>query len=86
MRARTRYPRIRCCKPRLQIPIDNQAAYLRFVQKTVHEAQPSGALGFIRKLRLQSAIESAYPKLGYALFMRDGLEKVWEIEARKSGK
>jgi hypothetical protein len=59
---------------------------LRFVQKTVHEAQPSGALGFIRKLRLQSAIESAYPKLGYALFMRDGLEKVWEIEARKSGK
>jgi glyoxylase-like metal-dependent hydrolase (beta-lactamase superfamily II) len=66
--------------------IDNQAAYLRFVQKTVRDAEPSGALGFIRKLRLQSAIEGAYPKLGYNLFMRDGLEKVWEIEARKGGK
>jgi glyoxylase-like metal-dependent hydrolase (beta-lactamase superfamily II) len=66
--------------------IDNQAAYLRFVQKTVREAAPSGTLGFIRKLRLQSAIEGAYPKLSYNLFMRDGLEKVWEIEARKSGK
>jgi glyoxylase-like metal-dependent hydrolase (beta-lactamase superfamily II) len=66
--------------------IDNQAAYLRLVQKTVRDAAPSGTLSFIRKLRLQSTIESAYPKLGYNLFMRDGLEKVWEIEARKSGK
>jgi glyoxylase-like metal-dependent hydrolase (beta-lactamase superfamily II) len=66
--------------------IEQQAAYLRFVQKTVRDAEPTGSLGFIRKLRLQSTIESAYPKLGYPLFMRDGLEKVWEIEARKRGK
>ncbi len=66
--------------------IDNQAAYLRFVQKTVRDAQPSGALGGLRKLLLQRTIENAYPKLGYALFMRDGLEKVWELEARKGNK
>jgi hypothetical protein len=77
---------MRCCKLRLQIPIDNQAAYLRFVQKTVRDAQPSGSLRFILRLRLQSTIESARPKLGYNLFMRDGLEKVWEIEARKGEK
>jgi hypothetical protein len=56
------------------------------LQKTVRDAAPSGTLSFIRKLRLQSTIESAYPKLGYNLFMRDGLKKVWEIEARKGGK
>ncbi len=66
--------------------IENQASYLRFVQKTVRDAQPNGALGQFRKLLLQRTIEAAYPKLGYALFMRDGLEKIWEIEARKSGK
>jgi hypothetical protein len=77
---------MRYCKPRLQIPIDNQAAYLRFVQKTVRDAQPSGALRFILMLRLQSTIESARPESGYNFFMRDGLEKVWEIEARNGGK
>jgi glyoxylase-like metal-dependent hydrolase (beta-lactamase superfamily II) len=66
--------------------IEQQAAYLRFVQKAVRDAEPRGTLGMFRKLRLQSAIESAYPKLGYPLFMRDGLEKVWEIEAGKGGK
>jgi glyoxylase-like metal-dependent hydrolase (beta-lactamase superfamily II) len=87
---------IRKMKPALVFPgrgkpggvelIEQQAAYLRFVQKAVRDAEPRGLLGMFRKLRLQSAIESAYPKLGYPLFMRDGLEKVWEIEAGKGGK
>lgn len=64
--------------------IESQATYLRFVQKTVRDAQPTGAPSMFRKLLLQRTIESAYPKLGYALFMRDGLERVWEIEARKA--
>ncbi len=63
--------------------IDKQVAYLRFVQKTVRDAKPSGALGFFRKWQLQSTIESAYPSLGYKLFMREGLEKVWAVEAAK---
>jgi glyoxylase-like metal-dependent hydrolase (beta-lactamase superfamily II) len=66
--------------------IDGQVAYLRFVQKTVRDAQPSGSLSYFRKWRMQSVIENTYPTLGYKLFMRDGLEKVWAIEAAKQGK
>jgi glyoxylase-like metal-dependent hydrolase (beta-lactamase superfamily II) len=63
--------------------LDQQAQYLRFVQKLVQAEQPSGELGWLTKLKLQRAIELQYPKLGYALFMRDGLPAVWRNEAAK---
>ncbi len=63
--------------------IDKQAQYLRFVQQQVRSAEPTGTLGLFRKLLLQQRIESAYPSLGYALFMRDGLAAVWALEAAK---
>ncbi len=63
--------------------LEKQATYLRFVQSTVREAKPEGSLGLVRKLWLQSKIERAYPDLGYALFMRDGLPEVWKNEAAR---
>jgi glyoxylase-like metal-dependent hydrolase (beta-lactamase superfamily II) len=63
--------------------LEQQAQYLRFVQKLVQAEQPSGELGWLTKLKLQRAIELQYPKLGYALFMRDGLPAVWRNEAAK---
>lgn len=63
--------------------LDRQIGYLRFVQRTVQEAQPSGELGLMRRLWLQWQIESAYPDLRFPRFMGDGLTRVWEVEARK---
>jgi glyoxylase-like metal-dependent hydrolase (beta-lactamase superfamily II) len=65
--------------------IDRQAAYLRFVQRAVQARNPSGALNFVNKFALTRQIEAAYPDLGYPLFMRDGLEAVWRVEAAKKG-
>jgi Metallo-beta-lactamase superfamily len=64
--------------------VDQQAAYLRFVQQVVREAEPTGSLGWVRKLLLQRRIEAAYPQLGYPIFMRDGLAAVWAQEASKA--
>jgi hypothetical protein len=57
--------------------VESQATYLKLVRKTVREVLAPGELGWIRKLWLQRKIEAAYPQLGYALFMRDGLPAVW---------
>jgi glyoxylase-like metal-dependent hydrolase (beta-lactamase superfamily II) len=67
--------------------IEQQASYLRKVQTWVREhlparaEGPAGRMSWWTKSRLQSQIESAYPGLGYPLFMRDGLEAVWQTEA-----
>ena len=63
--------------------IDGQAQYLRQVQTWVREDKPSGKIGFLAKRTLQNKIEQAYPKLGYPIFMRDGLPAVWETEGTK---
>jgi len=63
--------------------IDRQIAYLRFVQGMIREAQPEGDLRLWRKLWLQWRIGRAYPDLAFPGFMRDGLAKVWEVEARR---
>jgi glyoxylase-like metal-dependent hydrolase (beta-lactamase superfamily II) len=63
--------------------LEQQAQYLRLVQKLVQAEQPSGELGWLTKLKLQRAVEQQYPTLGYALFMRDGLPAVWRNEAAK---
>jgi glyoxylase-like metal-dependent hydrolase (beta-lactamase superfamily II) len=63
--------------------LEQQAQYLRFVQKLVQAEQPSGELGWLTKLKLQRTIELQYPNLGYALFMREGLHAVWRNEAVK---
>ena len=65
--------------------IDRQAAYLRFVQRAVQARNPSGSLSFLNKFALSRQIEAAYPDLGLPLFMRDGLEGVWRVEAAKRG-
>jgi glyoxylase-like metal-dependent hydrolase (beta-lactamase superfamily II) len=61
--------------------LEKQATYLRFVQQLVRSAEPSGSLGWWRKLQLQQRIEASYPSLGYPGFMRDGLAAVWAEEA-----
>ncbi len=63
--------------------IERQAEYLRFVQDLVRAERPTGSLGWITKLQLQSAIERQYPALGYPLFMREGLAAVWREEAAR---
>jgi glyoxylase-like metal-dependent hydrolase (beta-lactamase superfamily II) len=60
--------------------IDTQAAYLKQVRTWVREALQPGDLGWFNKLRLARKIESAYPSLGYPIFMRDGLAAVWKSE------
>ncbi len=60
--------------------IDAQAAYLKQVRTWVREALQAGELGWFKKLRLERKIESAYPTLGYPIFMRDGLAAVWKTE------
>jgi glyoxylase-like metal-dependent hydrolase (beta-lactamase superfamily II) len=62
--------------------IDNQAAYLKQVRSWVREAIEPGELGRFTKFRLERKIEAAYPKLGYPIFMRDGLAAVWRTEQR----
>jgi glyoxylase-like metal-dependent hydrolase (beta-lactamase superfamily II) len=62
--------------------IDKQSAYLRQVRAWVRESMKPGELGWFTKLRLQRKIENAYPTLGYPIFMRDGLEAVWQTEQR----
>jgi glyoxylase-like metal-dependent hydrolase (beta-lactamase superfamily II) len=57
--------------------VESQATYLKLVRKSVREVLASGELGWFRKQLLQRKIEAAYPNLGYALFMRDGLPAVW---------
>jgi glyoxylase-like metal-dependent hydrolase (beta-lactamase superfamily II) len=63
--------------------IARQAEYLRDVQRRVRAYQPAGELSSWRKFRLAREIESAYPTLGYPIFMRDGLAAVWKAEAAK---
>jgi glyoxylase-like metal-dependent hydrolase (beta-lactamase superfamily II) len=64
--------------------IEAQAAYLKQVQRWVRETLSPGELGWLKKQMLQRKIEAAYPQLGYAIFMRDGLGAVWKTEhARK---
>jgi glyoxylase-like metal-dependent hydrolase (beta-lactamase superfamily II) len=86
-----RLEEIRAMKPKRIFPgrgkpggielLDAQAAYLRFVQKTARDSQPSGSLGTLRKWSLQQTIETRYPNLGFPIFMRDGLAAVWQSEA-----
>jgi glyoxylase-like metal-dependent hydrolase (beta-lactamase superfamily II) len=64
--------------------INKQADYLRDVQRRVRESLQPGELGALRKLWLQRGIESAYPQLGYPIFMRDGLAAVWRTEQAKN--
>jgi hypothetical protein len=60
--------------------IQAQAAYLTQVRQWVREAIKPGDLGWIIKQLLQRKIENAYPALGYAIFMRDGLPALWKTE------
>jgi glyoxylase-like metal-dependent hydrolase (beta-lactamase superfamily II) len=63
--------------------IDAQRAYLSDVRNWVRQERVENggqALSFFAKLRLRTKIENAYPTLGYALFMRDGLAAVWANE------
>jgi glyoxylase-like metal-dependent hydrolase (beta-lactamase superfamily II) len=63
--------------------IDGQRAYLSDVRNWVRQERNENGgqtLSFFAKLRLRTKIENAYPTLGYALFMRDGLEAVWANE------
>jgi glyoxylase-like metal-dependent hydrolase (beta-lactamase superfamily II) len=63
--------------------IDGQRAYLSDVRKWVRQERAENGgqdLSFFAKLRLRTKIENAYPSLGYALFMRDGLAAVWANE------
>jgi glyoxylase-like metal-dependent hydrolase (beta-lactamase superfamily II) len=86
-----RLEEIRAMKPKRVFPgrgepggielIAQQSDYLRFVQSLVRAEQPSGSLGWLTKLRLQTVIERQYPELGFVLFMRDGLQAVWDQEA-----
>ena len=63
--------------------LERQAGYLHFVQHTVQDRTPSGALDFVSKWWLSRRIIAAYPDLGYPNFMRDGLDAVWRVEAAK---
>ncbi len=60
--------------------IQSQADYLTQVRHWVRESLKPGELGWFTKQILQRKIESTYPTLGYALFMREGLEAVWKTE------
>jgi glyoxylase-like metal-dependent hydrolase (beta-lactamase superfamily II) len=62
--------------------IDKQAAYLQQVRAWMRELMKPGELGWLTKFRLQRKIEGAYPALGYPIFMRDGLEAVWQTEQK----
>jgi glyoxylase-like metal-dependent hydrolase (beta-lactamase superfamily II) len=63
--------------------IQVQADYLIQVRQWVRERLvpgDSGELSWLTKQRLQRRIESAYPQLGYPIFMRDGLSAIWKTE------
>jgi glyoxylase-like metal-dependent hydrolase (beta-lactamase superfamily II) len=60
--------------------VNKQADYLRDVQRRVRAALKPGELGGLTKWLLQRQIESAYPALGYPIFVRDGLAAVWRTE------
>ena len=61
--------------------LDRQRDYLLFARRGVQARKPEGELGFFAKLSLRSEIESAFSKLGYTGFMRDGLAELWPVEA-----